>query len=179
MTPVYLGIDIETTGLDPERDVILEIAALALTADLTEITRFESLVQHDRPIPVMSDYVRAMHTDNGLLAELAQGKGQRLEWIEDVLVQACDAYPERPILLGSSVHFDRAFLSRYMPRLVERLSHRHCDASSFCMFAPQLRAHGSARKPAHRALADIRFSAQVCRDARAMLIRTPPRKQGR
>ncbi len=177
-TPTYLGLDLETTGLDPEHDLILEIGVLILGDDLTEITRFDAPIAHETHAIMtrINDYVRDMHTQNGLLSELDAGKGIPLEQSEQTLHLIIDAYPERPVLLGSSVHFDRGFLRVHMPRIVERLSHRHCDASSFAMFAPQLRAHGGA---AHRALADVRHSAQMCRDARAMLRRMPPRKAGR
>jgi oligoribonuclease len=181
-TPTYLAIDLETTGLDPTEDIILEIAALVLDEDLYELAAFSAVIEQTAPFTgLMCDDVRQMHTANGLIAEIEQGTARRMMPLVDAiatLTQIASKYPKPPILCGSSVHFDRGFLAVDAPALVALLSHRHLDATTCKLLQPSLAVHG-ATQPAHRALADIRFSAQQLRDAKAILRSLTPRKAKR
>lgn len=178
-TPTYLAIDIETTGLSPVTDHLIEIAVLVLGADLTELAHATHIVDvdPDEVIAAMSPYVRDMHTRNGLIADIRAGGGTPLAAIDQQFEGLCGAFPARPILCGSSVHFDRRFIERDLPTLHKRLSHQHLDATTAILLAPQIRTEYSSE---HRALTDIRASAAVLRSARALMgANTPATKAKR
>ena len=158
--------DIETTGLDPDLDHILEFGlVLTKLQDFAKIHNFTPIAEHRQtlamPTERMNDFVRAMHTENGLLAEL-HGKVSPDPDRDYVFAeaQACkflsDYAPEPNAvfyLAGSSVHFDRSFLRRRMPLFVRKLSHRQVDVSSFkLLFNEQIPC--PKVKAAHRAIPD-------------------------
>lgn len=164
-------IDIETTGLNKDCGSILEIAIVCTDDQLHEIGEpLASLVRplEGKGIEAMDDFVREIHTKNGLLAELYEGAPNDRcvretlphphevmeRAVEHVLTIACGEAKDEPDghkkllkktpLAGSSVHFDRAWLEVHMPALPALLSHRHLDVSSFneaaSRWAPKL--HG-------------------------------------
>lgn len=181
-------IDLETTGLDPDKDCILELAAVACDDDLKEISRLHTFVRPVTPLEHMPPKVRQMHLDSGLLNELCSAwadDGTRFEvkdnlprrfevekivlaWLDGIVPP--DLGTKKPPLGGSSVHFDRAFLKAHMPELEKRLAYRNVDASSFyegaLRWAPALTREGmepEAPKTKHRAMDDILFSIERLR----------------
>lgn len=149
--------DLETTGLDERIGSILEIALVATDDDLNTIGEpFVSLVRPlpNRGIEVMDDFVRKMHTDNGLLAELYEGSPsdrvlrpelqsphvvceRAVEWVIECTRQhyGCDythalKLLKKTPLAGSTVHFDKLWLREHMLGFEVLLSHRTADVSS-------------------------------------------------
>lgn len=157
----YLGIDIETTGLDPTKDRILEIAVLAIDEDFQEVSSFTSAIACPAVLrnARMDDYVRGMHTKNGLLRELDTGAASDIAAVEALLLNFIGE--EEPMPLGSSVHFDLGFLAHWMPLFRSRLSHRIVDDRSVKEILGRL----PGKEPAHRALADIRATLEVIQEA--------------
>lgn len=181
MTSRYLlWLDLETTGLDPREDRILEIAArltpfetpfpqaivpatdgIPYAADRTAISVDAGWIIN-RPIAwagkMGATIVRVMHEDNGLWAACQARAGQRshgldLREAEETLFRAL---PKGEIFLaGSSVHFDLAFLRRHMPDVAGKLSHRVFDVSAQWLLALSLGMPETKAKPAHRAAADV------------------------
>lgn len=149
--------DIETTGLDPDLDHILELGLV-----LTKLDDFTPIAEHKQLLPApterMDDYVRAMHAKSGLLAALPAfqagdpfyGNAERLA-LHFLIENGVE--PRQGYLAGSSVHFDRSFLRHRMPAFVAHLSHRQVDVSSFKIMFPKLAP--PKIEPAHRALPDI------------------------
>lgn len=139
-----LFIDVETTGLVPAKGLILEVAFCIKPPDLSvDLARGSWVVKHqiEDVLPLCDDYVMQMHTDNGLLAEIAQEKDLReLSWIEDEIIRECREHGcidaniggkrYRTPLCGSTPSFDRKWLDVYMPKLAGNLSHRHIDVST-------------------------------------------------
>lgn len=131
MNVVFL--DLETTGLDPATDRILEIAAARVNERLEPVDGFTAVVRPNPGIGLaMDDYVREMHTKNGLLAELDRG-----QTLVEVTKPFCEWLQrqrngdEKLTLAGDSVHFDLSFLRSWIPTAAVHFSHRLLDISAF------------------------------------------------
>ena len=127
-------IDLETTGLDPQWAVILEVAALITDDQLETIEDELHLVVHHPPpmLDNMVDVVQTMHTESGLLSEVADSRVSQEDAGQQLLGFFHRHIPEaRTVpLCGSSVAFDRAFLARYMPDANNHMHYRSVDVSS-------------------------------------------------
>lgn len=165
---MHLWLDIETTGLDPKHDKILEVAWFMTDRNLIEATPYNtSFVRTDyeeiHDLLSVDSYVLDMHTKSGLLENFANayaGGGNQMlliEDIEDLIIKDIDAQEEEVVLAGASVHFDRSFIAEYMPRLDRRLSHRHLDTSAIRMMmkACNVGYPDTMSGIKHRALDDI------------------------
>lgn len=163
--PRILWLDLETSGLDHEQDVILEVAAcLAAPNDPFDVMPvIDTPIQQKMKGLRMDDFVWKMHTDNGLLEAIQGPKAMPLQQAEDILlavVPEIEDKEERYILGGASIHFDMRFLRRHMRRLWERLSYRLYDVSTVKLFLRSLGMPKPEKADAHRAMADIRESIQ-------------------
>lgn len=156
-------IDLEMTGLELDRHVIVEVAALITDADLNIIGEGVDLVVHATPeqLAEMDDFVTTMHTSSGLLEEI-KASTVSLQEAEDavlaLIAQHCD--PEHPApLAGNSIATDRSFIRAQMPRLDKALHYRMVDVSSLKelsrRWAPRVYFNQPDKGMAHRALADI------------------------
>lgn len=165
-------LDLESTGLDPARGKILEVAAAV--ADLSAPFDLGPFVSRVLPFSewqytLMDDYVRAMHTKNGLLFDCDQS-GRLIGEVEQELINLLPEpgtyeREDTPTLAGSSVHFDHAWLRVHMPTLAARFSHRHYDVSAVKLFCRSLGMPKQPAAEAHRAEADVRESvahAELC-----------------
>lgn len=161
-------LDLETTGLDPNADNILEIAVavslLERPFDVTERVelrmRYPSVTDSKGAPASLHPVVEEMHTKNGLLAECRRsllGIADAEENLLSIVPEVADR-EDKPTLAGSSVHFDHAFLRAKMPRLAARFSHRHYDVSAIKLFCQSLGMGKLPKAEAHRAAADIRES---------------------
>ena len=172
-------IDLEMTGLEVERDVIVEIACIVTDAELTALDDGIQLVVHAGPeaLAKMGDYVREMHTKSGLLPEIERSDidvpaAQKavLEYIRTYVKTAASAP-----LCGNSIGTDRRFLAAYMRELDDFLHYRSIDVSSFkelCKrWYPDVYKQRPGKAESHRALDDIRESIEELRFYRANLLR--------
>jgi len=190
-------IDLETTGLAAKRDHILEAACVVTDDDLREAARFERVLHHVHAASLadvedrgaagartnIDPYVIEMHQKNGLWRESAAStqyvratSHALAAFIAQHAARAGDG--SRPQLGGSSVHFDRSFLSEYMPEVERELHHRHLDASVLNELARRTwpdvyekRPRGDA-EPAHRAMPDVLASIETARYYRTALAPT-------
>lgn len=166
--PPLLWLDLETTGLEPTTNTILEVAVSFATLNSPfDVLRSESWVVHF-PTELhadLSSFIRDMHGKNGLLAECARST-TTLSDIEEQLLALVPEETDRemvPLLAGSSIHFDHAFLKVHMRRLSSRLSHRHYDVSAVKLFCQSLGMEKLPKAEAHRAAADIVESMEHAR----------------
>jgi oligoribonuclease len=155
-------IDCEMTGLDLDKDELVEIAVVITDYDLNIIDPGLDIVikPNDSALANMGDFVREMHTSSGLITEIPSGVSAaeaEFEVLEYVL-KFIPAEQKAP-LAGNSIGTDRAFLTRYMPRLDNQLHYRNVDVSSIKELArrwyPRVYFNAPAKDGGHRALADI------------------------
>jgi oligoribonuclease len=163
-------IDCEMTGLDIERDALIEIACLVTDAQLNLLDEGIDLIIKPpaEALAGMPEVVREMHTTSGLLAELPSGI-PLAEAAERVLgyVRSHVTEPKKAPLCGNSIATDRWFIARDMPELDAYLHYRMVDVSSIKELArrwfPRAYFAAPAKHGGHRALADIRESVQELR----------------
>ncbi len=159
-------IDLEMTGLDPDRHVVVEIAVIVTDGSLAEMHEGPDLVigATDEQLGEMDEVVVEMHTSSGLLDDIAksdltveQAEAEVMEWLLPLVPD-----PRRAPLAGNSVHADRAFLRKYMPKLHDHLHYRNVDVSTIKELGrrwyPDALDGAPGKGGGHRALADIRES---------------------
>lgn len=165
----YLFLDIETTGLNPYDDAILEIACVLTDDRFNELSRYQAViaVAHLEAFrDCASESVQIMHTRNGLW-DAAEKSTTLISEVERTIVGMIGNHD--PVLAGRSVHFDRSFLEVDMPLIVENISHRHLDLSSIAMamdWGPRVHRAFDSK---HRAMADVEFDLDYARRVRARL----------
>ena len=161
--PEYLvWIDCEMTGLNPDTECLVEIAAVITDTELNVMDEGIDLVIKPKAgtVEAMGDYVRKMHTDSGLINEFEAGleledaEAQVLEYIKKYIPTA-----KTTPLAGNTISTDRLFITKYMPKLDDHLHYRNIDVSTIKELAKRWypRAYFQAPKKdgGHRALADI------------------------
>jgi oligoribonuclease len=159
-------MDLEMTGLDPARNVIVEIATLLTDDELRPVAEGPDIVVHatDDELEQMDGVVRAMHTRSGLLAEIQASETSLAEAGEQTLAFLKAHIPEaRSVpLCGNSIGTDRRFLALHLPDIENYLHYRSIDVSTIkelCRrWYPELLAAVPPKREAHRALGDIRES---------------------
>lgn len=156
-------VDLEMTGLDPARHVIVEVAALVTDAELNIIDEGVDLVVHatGAELAEMDDFVTQMHSENGLLDEIKASTVSLAEAEDAVLAlveKHCDPAHPAP-LAGNSIATDRTFIRAQMPRLDAALHYRMIDVSTVKELSrrwfPKAYYNQPQKGMAHRALADI------------------------
>ncbi len=174
MKRLLVWIDLEMTGLDPERQVILEIASLITDGKLNIVARGPNLVIHC-PEDVLADmdtWSREHHQSSGLLDRV---RASRLtcRQVEEETLSFISTYCKKgkSPLCGNSVWQDRRFLIRYMPELESFLHYRIVDVSSLKELAsrwyPGLKPY--KKKKSHLAMSDILESIEELRYYREMI----------
>lgn len=164
-------MDLEMTGLDPDRNVIVEIATLITDDDLEIVAEGPDLIvaASEEQLAAMDDVVREMHTSSGLLAavqastlSLADAGEQTLQFVREHLGD-----PSRVPLCGNSIGVDRRFLQRQLPALDAAFHYRSVDVSTVKELAkrwyPSIYGKAPKKAGSHRALEDIRESVAELR----------------
>lgn len=159
-------MDLEMTGLEPSRDVIVEIATLITDDELNIVAEGPDLVVHqpDDVLAIMDPFVVEMHTRSGLLPAikassitLEDAGAQTLAFIKQYVPE-----PRSVPLCGNSIGTDRRFLAAYLPDIENYLHYRSVDVSSVKELVrrwyPQVRSERPRKAGQHRALDDIRES---------------------
>jgi len=172
-------LDLEMTGLDVTRHVIVEIAALVTDGNLEPLDDGIDLIVHQPPsaLAEMDDFVRAMHTRSGLIPEieasslgLVEAGARAIDYIRAHVPDAGTAP-----MCGNSIGVDRRFLDHQLPELDQFLHYRSIDVSSFkelCRrWYPDVYRKRPSKAETHRALADVRESVAELRYYREHMLR--------
>jgi len=164
---MLIWMDLEMTGLDPERHVIVEIATLVTDDDLNIIAEGPDLViyQPDEALAEMDDFVTNMHIASGLLDLIKTSTVTHEDAMQQTLdfIKLHSPEPMKIPLCGNSIRTDRAFLNKYMPDIENWLHYRCVDVSTVKELVkrwnPGLEhARPKSEGTTHRAMDDIRDS---------------------
>lgn len=156
-----IWIDLEMTGLDPDRDLIIEIATVITDKNLNILAQGPVLAVHqaDAALEAMDEWNQKHHGESGLIERVkasligdAEAESRTLAFLQDwVLAKASP-------ICGNSICQDRRFLYRYMPKLEAFFHYRNLDVSTVKelagRWAPQIK-DGFSKKASHQALDDI------------------------
>lgn len=164
-------MDLEMTGLEPSRHVIVEIATIITDDELNVIAEGPDLVIQatEAELAEMDEVVVAMHTRSGLLDEirastvtLQEAKDATLAFIKEHITE-----PSTIPLCGNSIGTDRRFLARWMPEIEDYLHYRSVDVSTIKELGrrwyPATLKSAPRKASGHRALDDIRSSIEELR----------------
>lgn len=165
----FLWMDLEMTGLFPETDTILEIAAIVTNKHLDIVdTAPEFIIKHDsKAFSLMDKWNQKHHSKSGLWEKaiqsstgIADAEGELLNFLGTYF-----SMKEKAILAGNSIWHDRRFIIKYMPRLDAFLHYRMIDVSSLKLLSqswyPKVKL--PKKQDAHRAMDDIRESIEELR----------------
>lgn len=159
-------LDMEMTGLNPDTDRIIEVAMIITDSDLNILAQSEVLVIHqpDSIIDHMDKWNTTTHTRTGLVDRVKASTLTEAEAEEKLLAFISEWIPEKASpMCGNSIHQDRRFMVRYMPRLEAYFHYRNLDVSTLKELARRWNpaiVKGISKKGAHQALDDIKESIE-------------------
>ena len=160
-----IWLDMEMTGLDPDKERIIEVAVLITDGDLNLVAEGPSLVVHqpDALLDAMDEWNTQHHGASGLIDRVKQStidEGQAEQAILAFVREHCT--PNACPLAGNSIHQDRRFVRRFMPEFDAFLHYRLLDVTTVKELArrwyPEVFDAAPKKKESHRALDDIRES---------------------
>tara|TARA_B100000965_G_scaffold348673_1_gene321408 strand:+ start:29 stop:565 length:537 start_codon:yes stop_codon:yes gene_type:complete len=163
---MLVWMDLEMTGLEPARHVIVEIATIITDDQLEIVAEGPDLVIHADEVQLseMDDFVTDMHTKSGLLEQIRLSS-IHLEEATQVTLDFIMEHVKKPRsvpLCGNSIGTDRRFLDAYMPEIENFLHYRSIDVSTAKELArrwnPAVLKGVPQKETSHRALDDIRES---------------------
>lgn len=164
-----LWIDCEMTGLDVEKELIIELAAIVTDMNFNVLDTYETVINQPQTyLDRMDDWNKKHHGDSGLLAKIPFGKTPS-DVEEDLLKFLKKHWPrsEKPerkddlvILCGNSVMQDRLFLERAFKIFSSKLHYRQLDVTSWKLIYNEKYGLKYEKKNSHRALEDIKESIE-------------------
>ncbi len=158
-----LWIDLEMTGLDPEKDKICEVAAIATDMKLDEVATYEAVVKVDDKLMksrMVGDFWEKNHASRDAL-QAQNTTGKPVAEVEKELLAFMDKYcTKETYLAGNSIHQDRKFIEREMPDLNKKLHYRMLDVSAWKIYFEEALNKKFVKPENHRALDDINGSIE-------------------
>jgi oligoribonuclease len=172
-------IDMEMTGLVPETDRVIEVAAIVTDSELNVLAVSEAIAiyQTDATLALMDAWNQKTHGNSGLIARVkaseideAQAQAKLLEFMKPWVGKS------KTPMAGNSICQDRRFMARYMPELEAYFHYRNLDVSTvkeLCKrWQPEI-AKGFKKRSAHTAIADIEESIEELRYYRTHFLKEP------
>lgn len=156
-------IDLEMTGLDVEKEVVIEAAAIVTDVQLAELDTYETVVRQPQGyLDAMDAWNTEHHGRSGLTARVPTGREPSL--VEDDLVALVAKHFNEPaVIAGNSIAQDRLFINRHFPRFAAQLHYRMMDVTAWKVMLGARFGITFEKKKAHRALDDIRESLDEMR----------------
>ena len=164
-----IWIDLEMTGLDPDKEKIIEIATLVTDSDLNILAEGPNLIisQAKEILDSMDEWNQNQHGKSGLIEEVIESniteQAAEIETLDFISKYVGEKISP---MCGNTVSHDRRFLSKYMPRLEAYFNYRHIDVSSFKEVAVRWmnEAQVYEKKGSHRALGCLLYTSPSPRD---------------
>jgi oligoribonuclease len=172
-------LDMEMTGLDPEKERIIEVAVVVTEPDLTVVAEGPVLVVHqsDALLQAMDKWNQSTHSKSGLIDRVRVSTLNEDEAQAQLIAFLKEHVPAgKSPLCGNSVSQDRRFMYKYMPNLEQFFHYRTVDVSTIKELARRWRPSllkGFEKKSRHEALADIYESIDELRYYREHFIHLP------
>lgn len=154
-----LWLDMEMTGLDVEKEVPIEVAAIITDWEWNPVSTYHTVIKQPRKyLAAMDDWNQKHHKDSGLLDLIP--KGQAIKAVDRELAAWIKEYfgEEKAILAGNTISQDRLFIRKYLPDTEATLHYRMLDVTSWKVIFNGLFHKKFKKKDVHRALDDIRES---------------------
>lgn len=155
-----LWVDLEMTGLDATKDVILEIAAEVTDFNFKTLASYEALIkQPESKLTSMNEWAAAQHAASGLTDRIRK-EGRPEDEVKHELVGFITAQfgDEPAVLAGNSIHNDRIFIKQWWPEVDALLHYRMLDVSAFKILMQGKYGVMYDKKDVHRAFDDIQAS---------------------
>lgn len=174
-----IWIDLEMTGLDPERDVIIEIATIVTDSNLNTLAEGPVYAMHqpDQVLDAMDEWNTNQHGKSGLTQRVKESRISCAQAEADTIAFLEQWVPKgKSPICGNSICQDRRFLARYMPALEAYFHYRNLDVSSVKELAARWRPEvlaGVKKSGNHLALDDIRDSINELKHYRETFFKMP------
>jgi len=172
-----IWLDMEMTGLDPDRDRVIEIAMVATDSALNTLAESPVVVVHqpEAILDAMDDWNKSTHGKSGLVDKVRASTVDEAAATQILLAFMREHVPERTSpMCGNSICQDRRFMARWLPGLEAYFHYRNLDVSTLKELARRWKPEvykGVVKKGAHTALADIHESIEELRYYRENFIR--------
>ena len=169
-------MDMEMSGLDPDKDRILEVAVLVTNGELEVVAEGPNLILHqsDEVLEAMDEWNTSHHGQSGLTKRVREStidEAQASAALLDFL--GAHTQKRKAPLAGNSIHQDRRFVARYLPEVEDWLHYRNVDVSTIKELAqrwyPTQYSGRPTKKGSHRAMDDLLESIDELRYYRKAL----------
>jgi len=155
-----LWVDLEMTGLDPAKHVIVEVAAIITDFAFKELARYEAVIYHTEEVFEAADeWPKAQHAASGLTQRARTNGMPEPEVVTDMALLIRQHFGDEPaILAGNSIHSDRKFIKQWWPEVEALLHYRMLDVSSLKIYMQGKYGVEYKKTDTHRAADDIQAS---------------------
>jgi oligoribonuclease len=164
-----IWVDLEMTGLDPDNDVVIEIATIVTDTNLNTLAEGPVIAIHqsDQRLDAMDEWNTSHHNSSGLVKRVRESSVDEAAATRDTLQFLQQYVPAGASpMCGNSICQDRRFMARHLPALEQFFHYRNLDVSTLKIlmqrWRPELEA-GFSKSGAHLALDDIRESIEELR----------------
>ncbi|MEP0203774.1 MAG: oligoribonuclease [Halioglobus sp.] len=170
-------VDLEMTGLDPDNDVVIEIATIVTDSSLNKLAEGPVIAIHtdDSRLGSMDEWNTSHHTSSGLVDRVRASKyNPELAASETIEFLRAWVPPNASPMCGNSICQDRRFMARHLPELEQYFHYRNLDVSTLKILMQRWRPSlegGFSKSATHLALDDIRESIDELRYYRDYFIR--------
>lgn len=155
-----LWVDLEMTGLEVDKDVIIEVACEITDFEFKTLASYEAIIAHpDDKLANMNEWSARQHAASGLIERIKNEGRDEKDVIHELVGFIKAQFGSEPaILAGNSIHNDRAFIKKCWPEVEDLLHYRMLDVTSYKIIAQAKYGVNFAKKEVHRAFDDIQAS---------------------